>query len=113
MGSFVHCNIQYFYFYFLMKHCNDCPLWALYWTIKLSYSYSYSYNMYTFGQRSLIHTTFIVNIKIIEYSQNSKIATVTVSIYSKIYSNLLFMVYYVCLKILQINLLNRKLLLSP
>ena len=23
MGRFVHCNVQYFYFYFLMNHCND------------------------------------------------------------------------------------------
>ena len=23
MGSFVHCNVQYFYFYFLMNHSND------------------------------------------------------------------------------------------
>ena len=32
MGRFVHCNVQYFYFYFLMNHCND---FALYWTIKI------------------------------------------------------------------------------
>ena len=23
MGRFVHCNVQYLYFYFLMNHCND------------------------------------------------------------------------------------------
>ena len=23
MGRFVHCNVQYLYFYLLMNHCND------------------------------------------------------------------------------------------
>ena len=44
MGRFVHCNVQYFYFYFLMNHCNDfAPCGALYWTIKNSEKHSYSY----------------------------------------------------------------------
>jgi hypothetical protein len=45
MGRFVHCNVQYLYFYFLMllfiKHCNDFDLCEP--SIGQYNSYSYSY----------------------------------------------------------------------
>ena len=45
MGSFVHCNVQYLYFYFLMllfmNHCNDLDPCGP--SIGQYNSYSYSY----------------------------------------------------------------------
>ena len=43
MGSFVHCNVQYFYFYFLMNHCNDFAPCGL--SIGQYFFYSYSYTI--------------------------------------------------------------------
>ena len=53
MGSFVHCNVQYLFFNFLMllfmNHCNDFASCGP--SIEQYDSYSYSYNIVSLFKR--------------------------------------------------------------